>query len=87
MKIKYRRESWGFEASAQGTFVGERPFYRDSGEAYFAAPYAAVDARLSQELGEHITLFVGVHNILDEGEVELLPVRPRTFYGGLKGSL
>ena len=87
VKLKYRRESWGFEASAQGTFVGERPYYRESGEAYFAAPYAAVDARVSQKLGDHITLFVGAHNILDEGEVELLPVRPRTFYGGLKGAL
>ena len=36
---------------------------------------------MSQKIGDHISLFAGVHNILDEGEVELLPVRPRTFWG------
>jgi len=90
--LRYRHQDLGLGFTARGSVVGYRFFYEDTDgdgvdETERADPYATVGLRLSQELGEHGTAFLGVRNLLDAGHEEHLPIQPRTIYGGLTGHL
>ena len=91
-QLGYRyRAPYGFGASLRGQVVGPRPFYSDpDGDGIDlteeSATFATLDARIAVDLfSEHLSLFVGVDNIIDAGESRFLPIPPRTFYGGVEG--
>lgn len=93
--VGFYRKAWGFEATVRGAVFGPRPYYTDLGDgtvqgggAYQTtrtATYVQLDARVAETLPNwrHITLFVGVQNILGAGDAKYTPLPPRTFYGGV----
>ncbi len=80
--LSLHSQTWNF--SLRGTWVGERPFTTE-GSGYgtlMADSYLLADTRLSRRFNKQ-TLFVGVSNLLDEGDNDYLPVRPRTAFAGM----
>lgn len=87
--VRYRARELGFETLWRGSFVGDRPFYRDEAgdgveERRTAHGYASVDLRVAQRIMPGWTSFLLAENILDAGHPELLPLPPRSFSGGLE---
>ncbi len=73
---------WNY--SLRGTWTGERPFSKE-GSGYgteMASPYLLADTRLSYQFRSY-TIFGGVNNLLDEGDNDYLPVRPRSVFAGM----
>ena len=73
---------WNF--SLRGTWVGERPFTVE-GTGYgtdMADSYVLADTRISRRFNKN-SLFCGVSNLLDEGDNDYLPVRPRAVFAGM----
>ena len=83
----------GLRGWLRGTYVGQRPFYApdpDDAEVTIetlADPYVTVDARVSQDVGDHFTVFVGVDNLLNAGDPRFLAIAPFGLYGGLNARL
>lgn len=75
--------------TARAELVGPRALEdpADPNRRLDADAYAHVDLRLTQDLGDHLTLFGGVDNLLDAGDPTTLPLRPRSLYLGLTGRL
>jgi outer membrane receptor protein involved in Fe transport len=82
-KLGYEAERLGFQALLRGSVIGERVFYESLEAMSVSKPHTSIDARVAQIIGKRFTLFAGVKNLLDVGDPELLPVAPRTFYGGM----
>jgi len=87
--LSFDHPEWELGATARVAATGERPFYADSNgdgveEVTFAPWYAQCDLRIWKNLTRHFEMFVGVDNLFDAGGT-FLSVRPRTFYGGLRG--
>jgi outer membrane receptor for ferrienterochelin and colicins len=72
----------GTQATVRGRLVGVRRLCEAAGGETTADRYVTLDARLAQQLFRRFTLFAGATNLLDQGDAELLPIAPRTFYGG-----
>ncbi len=83
----------GLRGWLRGTYVGSRPFYdpdpNDSAVTIetLADPYVSIDARVSQDIGDHFTVFVGVDNLLNAGDPRFLAIAPFGLYGGLNARL
>jgi outer membrane receptor for ferrienterochelin and colicins len=80
---------WELGGTARCALTGERPFYADGDgdgmEETTYAPWAAqLDLRIWKRITRHFEASVGVDNVLDAGDA-FLALRPRTFYGGLRG--
>jgi outer membrane receptor for ferrienterochelin and colicins len=67
-------EEWvGLNAMIRGQLMGTRPFYDDANgdgvdERTDADPYVTLDARIGADfIDDHLGVFVGVDNIVDEG--------------------
>lgn len=77
----------GTQGTVRGRLVGVRRLCPTSdpeemdGETT-ADRYMALDVRVAQKLLRRFTLFAGASNLLDAGDPRLLPIAPRTFYGG-----
>lgn len=87
--VSFDHEAWELGATARIAATGERPFYADDDgdgidEVTYAPWYAQCDLRVFKNITEHFEMFVGVDNLFDAGGA-FLSVRPRTFYGGLRG--
>jgi outer membrane receptor for ferrienterochelin and colicins len=87
-RVHYRLSSLGTMADAQAALSGRRVFYQDRGlgggeEVVSTPPYVSLDLRLSQDLFDWLVLFAGVDNTFDSGKSGLMPMQPRTFYGGM----
>jgi outer membrane receptor for ferrienterochelin and colicins len=48
--------------------------------------YNIINLRVFKKLGEHIEIFAGVDNILEEFDLRYNPQRPRFFYFGVNGT-
>ncbi|PJE02171.1 MAG: TonB-dependent receptor [Leptospira sp.] len=48
--------------------------------------YTNINLRIHKKIGEHIELFAGVDNLLEEYDLVYNPQRPRFFYFGVNGS-
>ena len=83
----------GLSAWVRGTFVSSRPFYTPDADdtsvtiRTIADAYTTIDARIAQSVGEHITVFVGVDNLLNAGDPQFLAIPPFGIYGGLDARL
>lgn len=83
------------DVGVRAELVGPRPFERFSSDAngdvvvtrYDSDMALLVDARLGVRVGDNITFVAGCDNLADTGDFETLPIRPRTFYAGLRGTL
>lgn len=89
-KLAYNSESIGLQASARASFVGPRALsdgVDDQGQTLwrYTDPYVSIDLRFNQTIGEYVELYGGIDNILDVGNALDLPLKPRTYYGGLVG--
>ncbi len=87
----WRAEAAGFTANVRGEWVGERPFYGVSsglgeGALRWADPYTLASARIAQELGANVSVFVGAENIFDAGNPDDLALTPRSFFAGVHTS-
>lgn len=82
LSLEFHQRRWGTRLFARiGAWSGQ-PY--TSGESQVLGdPYATIDVRLSQGLLRYLTLFIGAENLLDAGDASLLPLAPRSFYGGL----
>jgi outer membrane receptor for ferrienterochelin and colicins len=81
--IAFREPTLGAGASLRTSWVGRRRYYDDMGNESSAEPYATLDAQIWEDFGEYFTVFLGVENLLDEGDIAFLPMPPRRFYGGV----
>ncbi len=80
--ITVHGDAW--DVNLRGTWVGERPFSTE-GSGYgteVADPYLLADLRFSCRFNKQ-TLFCGMTNLLDEGDNDYLPVRPRAAFAGI----
>lgn len=87
--VSFDHEAWELGATARLAVTGERPFYVDANgdgvdETTYAPWFVQCDLRAYKNLTRHFEMFVGVDNLFDAGGT-YLTVRPRTFYGGLRG--
>jgi len=73
----------GTEASVRGSWVGERPLDGLDDERVWASGYLDLSVHVRQSIAEGFALLAGGRNLLDAGNVETLPIAPRTFYGGV----
>jgi outer membrane receptor for ferrienterochelin and colicins len=81
---EFHQRRWGTRLFARVGAVGPQAFTTGAdGSQTLAKPYASVDLRLSQSFLRYVTAFAGIENLLDAGEQTLLPLPPRSFYGGL----
>lgn len=88
--FRYVNSRIRLRAMARLVVESERPFYEDptgNGEeiAVFAAPYAMLDARISQAVRkDHVRVFALAENITNAGDPDYLPVPPRTVMAGVE---
>ena len=88
-----RFEATGSQASLRGSWSSAKAFFVDADgdgqdERLNSPPATLLDAKISQDIGlsrAGLRLFVGVDNILNEGDPDFLPVPPRTYFLGLTG--
>jgi len=73
--------------SASAELMGPRPFEDAAGARFDSDWQLIADARLAARLADHLELVVGCDNLADAGDATTLPIRPRTFYGGVRGRL
>ena len=88
-RLSYRAPRLETDISVRAALVGARPYFvaRDADGALDdlerAAPYATLDVRIQQPMGEHLSLVVGADNLLDAGDPVRLPIAPRRVHLGL----
>lgn len=81
LEATYRLPAARLALHTRGSLYGARTFFAGD-EAMQADPYAAIDARAEIGVLRRLTLFAGIENGLDQGDPRLLPIPPRSFYGG-----
>jgi outer membrane receptor for ferrienterochelin and colicins len=89
MAATFDHAEWELGGTARCAVTSERPFFSDSDgdgieEATFAPWVAQIDVRIWKRFTRHFELSVGIDNITDAGD-SFLALRPRTFYGGVRG--
>lgn len=77
----FDHEPSGLGLRLRALLAGARTFGGDEGPVR-TEPYLALDVRLEKSLGEHLGVFAGVDNVLNNGGI-YLNTRPRTFWVGL----
>jgi outer membrane receptor for ferrienterochelin and colicins len=86
-RVFFRAAAWELQGQLRGTVVGPRPFYTDDGDGGYtteeAPTYATLDARVEKGLWGTLHVFLGADNLLGAGDPRLLPLQPRSVYGGL----
>ena len=86
VSLEFHQRRWGTRLFAR-LGAWSRRLYTDTtpntNALVSSDPYATIDLRLSQSLLRYLTLFVGVENLLDAGDATVIPLPPRSFYGGL----
>lgn len=89
VRIGYENRRIGFRINFRSNITGTRAFYvadpdSDGTLRVEAAPYASVNGRMEQTILKRYKLFAGVNNLLNAGDVQFLPIAPRTFYLGMR---
>jgi len=82
--VTWRPDEGAFTANLRGEWVGTRPFISlEDGTYHEAAPYTYASLRVSQDLGNNLSLFAGGENLLNEGDPRDLTISPRTIFAGI----
>ena len=87
-ELKYHNKALSTLASVSVMWSASRPFYADLDgdtveETLRADPYATVDLRFKQGIGENLNFFINIENVLNEGDHQFLAIQPFTISGGL----
>lgn len=83
---------WGLRLSVRGTFAGPREMLDDADqdgtpERILLDPYVLLHAKLGYLFYKRMfEAYVSVQNITSTGDVRWLPIRPRTFFVGVRFS-
>jgi outer membrane receptor for ferrienterochelin and colicins len=82
---------WRLTVATHGELVGKRSFFADmdndgDDERLRADRYAWLGARAEWGVVDYLSVFAGIDNIADAGDTEFLPLAPRSFYGGVRGT-
>jgi outer membrane receptor for ferrienterochelin and colicins len=82
---RWRDDKLGLAADAELAITGARSYPT---ETVTTVSDRRIDtrARVAKTLGENLQLFLGIDNILDEGDANLDPLPPRTGYVGLSAT-
>ena len=80
--LRFFKKPWGTGFRVRSSILGRRVFFDANDNEIISAPFATLDARLSQRFLRYVQVFVGVDNILDAGNATDNPIQPRTYYGG-----
>jgi len=89
-RIRYSGEGYLPAVSLRSTWSSRAPGYEDldgdgeEDEVVWFESQTSVDLRLSEHVMEEVEVFLGVDNLVDDGQFDK-PLRPRTFYAGLTG--
>lgn len=82
--VSLRSREMNNELTARASFVGSRPFIARGGEEWVDVdPYFLLTVHIRQGVTDSIDLIAGGDNLLGAGEVDFLPMAPRTFYAGM----
>lgn len=81
LRATFDHEASGVGLRLRTLLAGARTFNADDGPVR-SEPYLTVDARIEKSLGDHLGVFAGVDNLLNNGGI-YLNTRPRTFWVGL----
>ncbi len=88
-----------YSAALRAQWSAARPFYTDERgvpvdsdpnattlpDPVFSDPFTTVNARVARRFGP-LEVFAGVDNALNAGDPVYLPIAPRTFFAGVKGT-
>jgi outer membrane receptor for ferrienterochelin and colicins len=82
----------GFTAVARVVATGRRVYFADlDGDGVdderVAARYAVIGGQLAKRFGTDLHVYLGLDNLLDEGDAELTPIAPRTLYVGMEARI
>ncbi len=85
LKVETQLPRSGSALVLRASLVGTRTFTQEySGlETEAADPYALLDLKLTQAIGDLLTLSMGMENLLDAGDHDYLRIAPRRFFTGL----
>lgn len=87
-EITTRSARWGADLTARCALDGARPlFVGDPGLERVADPIAVLTARASVAVGPHLRIYARGENLLDAGDPDAAPLRPRRVGLGLIGHL
>lgn len=81
-KTTYQPAGSVIRMSMRGSLYGSRVFFQNDDEVS-SSPYADLSGRIAGELAPFLSVFAGVENVLGAGDATLLPIAPRSFYGGM----
>jgi outer membrane receptor for ferrienterochelin and colicins len=81
-KATYQYPDSSLRLHIRGGLYGSRVFFEQD-EEVSASPYADISSRITGDIAKYLSVFVGAQNLLNAGDALLLPIAPRTFYGGM----
>lgn len=81
--------SSGTLVTGNASFMGKRVFYLDQDgdgveDSVFSDPYSMLNIRIAQQVGTYTQVFLGIQNILNQGDTTYLPIQPRWMYAGAR---
>jgi outer membrane receptor for ferrienterochelin and colicins len=82
---RWRDDKLGLSGDAELAFTGARSYPMGATTTVTDRRLDA-RARVAKSFGDHLQLFFGIDNLLDEGDATLQPVAPRTGYIGLSAT-
>ncbi|MEO0814065.1 MAG: TonB-dependent receptor, partial [Myxococcota bacterium] len=99
LALRYRSRELGLSGVIRGQVSDRRPFYTDERgvpldadptattlpDPIFDDAFGTLNARVAQEVGP-LEVFAGINNALNAGHPIFLPIAPRTFFAGVKGT-
>lgn len=82
LRTTYQPPDSSLTFSLRGGVYGPRVFFEDE-ESVTTAPYGDISGRVAGDIASYLSVFAGAENLLGAGDAKLLPIPPRTFYGGM----
>jgi len=90
VRFAYRHAGTGLRFLWRSQLVGARRFTETDMDGEPAPietdPFLSLDLRVEKKLGDHLRLFIGADNVMNNGGI-YLGIRPRTFYSGMAAQL
>ncbi|HIA03846.1 MAG TPA: TonB-dependent receptor, partial [Myxococcales bacterium] len=89
LSVSYQYLPWALSMSAQAAWHSPRPFYilrsfSEDEARVDAASYVMSDCFIEKRFVGSLALWLRAENLANAGDVDYLPVRPRSVYAGLR---